>query len=101
MLDRATVEPAASMIEDPAAPTVDAAAIPTEKIQKVDNKEKQLRLVGYEEGKKCYRLLDAITERIYISNNVNFIEGDPHTNQMTEGVNETESHHKLDNMPFE
>ena len=70
------------------------------KIDKLDNKAKQLRLVGYEEGTKGYRLLDTMTDRIYISKDVIFIEGDPHTNQMTEDVNETESHHKLDNMPI-
>ena len=109
MLDRSTVDPAASMgedpassmVEDPAASLVDAAVIPIEERQKLDNKEKQLRLVGYEEGKKGYRLLDTITDRIYISNDVNFIEGDLHTNQMTEGVNETESHHKRKSMPIE
>ena len=77
------------------------AAILAEKKQKLDNKAKQLRLVGYEEGTKGYSLLDTMTARIYISKDVIIIERDPHANHMTEGVNETESHHKLDNMPIE
>ena len=42
-----------------------------------------------------------MTDRSYISKDVVFIEGDPHTNQMKKGVNETESHYKLDNIPIE
>ena len=42
-----------------------------------------------------------MTDRIYISIDVVFIEGVPHTNQMTEDVNETESHYTQDNMPIE
>ena len=59
------------------------------------------RVVGYEEVTKVYHLLDTTTDRIYISKDVIFIEGDPHANQVTEGVNKTESYHKLDNMPIE
>ena len=75
------------------------AAIPAEKIQKLDDKAKQLRLVGYEAAAKGDRLLDTMTDRSYISKDVVFIDGA--TNQMTEGVNETESHYKQDNMPIE
>ena len=39
-----------------------------------------------------------MTDRIYINKDVIFTEGDLHPNQMIEGVNETELHHKLDNI---
>ena len=78
------------------------AAIPAEtRKQKLNNKAKQLRLVDYENGTKGYRLLDTMTDSIYISKDVIFIEGDSHSKQMTEGVNETDSYHKLDNIPIE
>ena len=59
------------------------AAIPPERRQKLDNKAKQLVFVGYEEGTKGYRLLDTSTDKIVISKDVIFIEGDPHVNTKT------------------
>ena len=56
------------------------AAIPSERRQKLDDKAKQLVFVGYEEGTKGYRLLDTNTDKIVISKDVIFIEGDPHRN---------------------
>ena len=56
------------------------AAIPSERRQKLDDKAKQLVFVGYEKGTKGYRLLDTKTDKIVISKDVIFIEGDPHKN---------------------
>jgi hypothetical protein len=63
--------------------------VPAEKRQKLDNKARKLIFVGYEEGTKGYRLLDTETDRIHISKDVTFIEGDPHKSKMKD-INETE-----------
>ena len=57
------------------------AAIPAEKRRKLDDKANKLIFVGYETGTKGYRLLDIVTDKITISKDVIFIEGDPHSHQ--------------------
>ena len=52
--------------------------IPTEKLQKLDDKARKLTFVGYEEETKGYRLLHTTTNRVYVSKDVIFIKGDPH-----------------------
>lgn len=59
------------------------ATIPAERRQKLDDKAKELTFVGYEEGTKGYRLLDTSTDKIVISKDVIFLEGDPHMSQTT------------------
>jgi len=39
--------------------------------------------VGYKSGTKDYRLLDVMTDKISVSRDVIFLEGDPHTNCQT------------------
>ena len=56
-------------------------AIPAEKRRKLDDKAKKLVFVGYESGSKAYRLLDMTTDKIFISRDVHFIEGDHHDGQ--------------------
>jgi len=53
-------------------------AVPKEKRQKLDDKATKLTFVGYENGTKGYRLLDVTTDKIQISRDVIFSEGDPH-----------------------
>ena len=72
--------------------------IPDNKRQKLDDKGKKLIFIGYAEGTKGYRLLDPTTDKIYISKDVKFLEGNPHENkepkveikQEEEKANETE-----------
>ena len=54
------------------------AVTPPERRQKLDCKAKKYVFVGYAEGTKGYRLLDTETDKICISRDVMFIEGDPH-----------------------
>ena len=54
-----------------------------EKRRKLDNKARKLTFVGYESGTKGYRLLDTATDNIYVSRDVIFLEGDPHTSYQT------------------
>ena len=51
---------------------------PKENRQKLDNKSRKLIFVGFEEGTKGYRLLDTSNNKVYISRDVIFMEGDPH-----------------------
>ena len=55
------------------------AAISAEKRQKLDDRARKLTFVGYQEGTKGYRLLDRTNDKVYISRNVTFLEGDAHT----------------------
>jgi hypothetical protein len=55
------------------------AIIPPDRRQKHDHKARKLTFVGYAEGTKGYRLLDTVTDRICISWDVNFVEGDPYS----------------------
>ena len=57
--------------------------IPSAKRRKLDNKAKLLKLDGYENGTKGYRLLDEETDKIYTSRDVKFVEADPYTVQST------------------
>jgi len=59
------------------------AAIPSERRQKLDSKARKLILVGYESGTKGYRLLETSTDKIYVSKDVRFLEGNPHVGQLT------------------
>lgn len=54
------------------------AVTPPEKRQKLDCKARKFTFVGYAEGTKGYRLLDTETDKITISRDVMFMEGDPH-----------------------
>ena len=54
--------------------------------QKLDDKARKLIFVGYEEGTKGYRLLDTKTNKITISRDVTFLEGDPHILPMIKGT---------------
>ena len=58
--------------------------VPEQKRQKLDDRARELRLVGYEEGTKGYRLLDVTTDKIYVSRDVRFIESDPHVNHSSQ-----------------
>jgi len=44
--------------------------IPDEQRRKLDTKARKLTFVGYESGTKGYRLLDAVTDKIYVSRDV-------------------------------
>lgn len=59
--------------------------------QKLDSKARKLVFVGYEEGTKGYRLLDVQTNRMHISKDVVFVEGDAHITPMSRqtSVNDT------------
>jgi len=56
-------------------------AVPKEQRHKLDDKAKKLIFVGYEMGTKGYRLLDVNTNRIQVSKDVFFLEGDPHLSE--------------------
>ena len=58
-------------------------AIPAERRRKLDEKARKLVFVGYESGSKAYRLLDTTTDKVYISKDVHFIEGDHHDGQLS------------------
>ena len=57
-------------------------AVPTEKRQKLDSKARKLIFVGYEEGTKGYRLLNTESDKIYISRDVIFLEGNCHADEI-------------------
>jgi hypothetical protein len=82
------------------------ASVPAERRQKLDDKAKKLVFVGYESGTKGYRLLDTQTDKICVSRDVIFVEGDPHVNTCTqqtvnvdESSPEAESEIMLNNIP--
>ena len=54
--------------------------IPKQNRKKLDEKSLKLKLVGYCETSKAYRLLDIETDRIYISRDVRFIENNNEPN---------------------
>lgn len=54
------------------------AVVPAERRQKLDCKARKYTFIGYADGTKGYRLLDTETDKICISRDVVFIEGDPH-----------------------
>jgi hypothetical protein len=54
------------------------AVTPTVRTQKLDQKAQKFTFVGYAEGTKGYRLLNTENDKITISRDVVFMEGDPH-----------------------
>lgn len=62
------------------------AIIPAKQRQKLDDKARKLTFVGYPEGTKGFRVLNTTTQKIYICEDVNFFEGNPHKNQRAKDI---------------